>query len=102
MTGDGGTLESLDLDDHILQKLEGVGILSISDLATTTTPEFLESYYSNYDESVGGIDYETISLLVLKVLLSMYSKTSSLVISLNGLLFKNCDTSFNVVIMPLL
>jgi DNA repair protein RadA len=66
MTGDGGTLESLDLDDHILQKLEGVGILSISDLATTTTPEFLESYYSNYDESVGGIDYETISLLVLK------------------------------------
>ena len=66
MTQDGGTLESLDLQDHMLQKLEGIGIQSISDLATTTTSEFLESYYSNYDEGIGGIDFETISQLVLK------------------------------------
>ena len=61
MTGDGGTLESLDLDDHILQKLEGVGIQSISNLATTTTSEFLESYYSSYDEGV--IRLEKLSFL---------------------------------------
>jgi DNA repair protein RadA len=66
MTGDGGSLESLDLDDHLLQKLEGVGIQSISDLATTTAPELLEDYYSNYDDAVRGIDFETISQLVLK------------------------------------
>ena len=53
MTGDGGTLESLNLDDRLLQELEGVGIQSISDLATTTTSEFLESYYSSYDDGVG-------------------------------------------------
>jgi DNA repair protein RadA len=66
MTGDGGTLESLNLDDRLLQKLEGVGIQSVSDLATTTTSEFLESYYSAYDESARGMDYESISQLVLR------------------------------------
>jgi DNA repair protein RadA len=66
MTRDGGSLESLDLEDHLLQKLEGVGIQSISDLAATTASEFLENYYSNYDVGARGIDFDTISLLVLK------------------------------------
>src|SRR5215207_2079361 len=66
MTGDGGPLEGLDLDDHLLQKLEGVGIGSISDLATTTAAELLEDYYSNYDDAIRGMDFETISQLVLK------------------------------------
>ena len=67
MSGDGGTLESLqDIDQHLLHKLKGIGIGSISDLATTTAPELLEDYYSNYDDAVRGIDFETISELVLK------------------------------------
>jgi DNA repair protein RadA len=67
MSGDGGALESLqDVDQHLLHKLKGIGIGSISDLATTTAPELLEDYYSNYDDAISGIDLETISELVLK------------------------------------
>jgi DNA repair protein RadA len=67
MSEDGGTLESLqDVDRHLISKLEGVGIQSISDLATTTAFELLEDYYSNYDEGARGIDLETISQLILK------------------------------------
>ena len=67
MSGDGGTLESLqDVDQHLLHKLKDIGIGSISDLATTTPPELLEDYYSNYDDAISGIDFETISNLVLK------------------------------------
>jgi DNA repair protein RadA len=67
MSGDSGTLESLqDVDQHLIDKLEGVGIQSISDLATTTAFELLEDYYSNYDEGARGIDAETISQLILK------------------------------------
>jgi hypothetical protein len=50
MSGDGGTLESLhDINHHLLDKLEGIGVRSISDLATKTVSE-LEDYYSNYEE----------------------------------------------------
>jgi DNA repair protein RadA len=67
MSGDGGTLESLqDVDQHLLHKLKDIGIGSISELATTTPPELLEDYYSNYDDAISGIDFETISNLVLK------------------------------------
>jgi DNA repair protein RadA len=67
MSEDGGTLESLrDVDRHLISKLEGVGIQSISDLATTTAFELLEDYYSNYDEDTRGIDIETISRLIIK------------------------------------
>src|ERR671925_939171 len=67
MSGDGGTLESLqDVDRHLISKLEGVGIQSISDLATTTATELLEDYYSNYDEDARGIDIETLSRLIIK------------------------------------
>jgi DNA repair protein RadA len=66
MSGDGGTLESLnDIDQHMLDKLEGVGIQSISDLATKTVSELLEDYYSNYEDA-RGIDEETISSLVMR------------------------------------
>jgi DNA repair protein RadA len=67
MSGDGGTLESLhDVDQDLLDKLDGVGIQSVSDLATKTVSEVLEDYYSNYDENGRGIDEETISNLVIK------------------------------------
>jgi DNA repair protein RadA len=67
MSGDGGTLESMDdVSQSLLDKLEGVGIQSVSDLATKTASEFLEDYYSNYDENGRGIDEETISKLVMK------------------------------------
>ena len=67
MSGDGGTLESLHgINQLLLDKLEGAGIQSISDLATKTVPEILEDYYSNYDEDARGIDEETISNLVMK------------------------------------
>jgi DNA repair protein RadA len=67
MSGDGGRLESLhDVSQHLISKLEGVGIQSISDLAAKTVSEFLEDYYSNYDEDARGIDEETISNLVMK------------------------------------
>src|SRR5918994_1318248 len=67
MSGDGGTLESLqDIDQHLLHKLKGIGIGSISDLATTSAISLSEDYYSNYDDAVRGIDFETISQLVLK------------------------------------
>jgi predicted RecB family nuclease len=57
MSWDGGTLESLQgVDRNLIDKLEGVGIQSISDLATTTAAELLEDYYSNYDEDARGID----------------------------------------------
>jgi nucleotidyltransferase/DNA polymerase involved in DNA repair len=66
MSGDGGTLESLhDVSQHLLDKLEGVGIQSVSDLATKTVPELLEEYYSNYEDA-RGIDEETISNLVMR------------------------------------
>src|ERR687891_2652115 len=67
MSEDGGTLESLqDVDQNLISKLEGVGIQSISDLATTTATELLEDYYSNYDEGIRGIDIETLSRLIIK------------------------------------
>ena len=67
MSGDGGTLESLHgINQLLLDKLEGVGIQSISDLATKTVPEILEDYYSNYDEDARGIDEGTITSLVMK------------------------------------
>jgi DNA repair protein RadA len=67
MSEDGGTLDSLqDVDQHLIDKLEGVGIQSISDLATTTASELLEDYYSNYDEDARGIDIETLSRLIIK------------------------------------
>ena len=67
MSGDGGTLESLHgVSQYLLDKLEGVGIQSISDLATKTVPELLEDYYSNYDDDTRGIDEETISNLVMR------------------------------------
>ena len=55
MSRDGGTLESLegleDVDQDLLLKLKEFGIESISSLATTTAPELLEDYYSNYDNA---------------------------------------------------
>ena len=67
MSEDGGTLDSLqDVDQHLIDKLEGIGIQSISDLATTTATEILEDYYSNYDEGARGIDMETLSRLILR------------------------------------
>jgi predicted RecB family nuclease len=67
MSWDGGTLESLQgVDRNLIDKLEGVGIQSISDLATTTAAELLEDYYSNYDEDARSIDIETISRLIIK------------------------------------
>ena len=68
MSRDGGEsqLKSLNnVDQNLVDKLKGVGIESISDLATTTASELLEDYYSNYDESARGIDFDTISQLVL-------------------------------------
>jgi DNA repair protein RadA len=68
MSRDGGEsqLKNLqNIDKSLLQKLKGAGIESISDLATTTASELLEDYYSNSDESTRGIDFETISQLVL-------------------------------------
>jgi DNA repair protein RadA len=67
MSGDGGTLESLHgINQHLITKLQGAGIHSISDLAAKTASELLEDYYSNYDENGRGIDEETISSLVMK------------------------------------
>jgi DNA repair protein RadA len=67
MSGDGGTLESLHgINQHLITKLQGAGIQSISELATTTASELLEEYYSNYDENSPGIDTETISQLIIK------------------------------------
>jgi DNA repair protein RadA len=64
---DGGALESLHgVSQHLISKLQGAGIQSISDLASTTTSELLEDYYSNYDESAKGIDEATISQLIIK------------------------------------
>jgi hypothetical protein len=68
MSRDGGEsqLKSLqNVDKNLLHKLKGLGIESVSDLATTTASERLEDYYSNYDEATGGIDFETISQAVL-------------------------------------
>ena len=67
MFRDGGALESLqDVNKQLINRLEGAGIQSISDLATTTPIELLENYHSNYDDAIRGIDFETISQLVLK------------------------------------
>lgn len=45
MSDDGGTLESLQgVDRYLIDKLEGAGIQSISDLATTTAAELIEDY----------------------------------------------------------
>ena len=66
MSGDGGRLESLHgVNQYLLDKLDGVGIRSVSDLATKTVPELLEEYYSNYEDA-RGIDEETISNLVMR------------------------------------
>jgi DNA repair protein RadA len=66
MSGDGGRLESLHgVNQYLLDKLDGVGIRSVSDLAAKTVPELLEDYYSNFDDAT-GIDEETISNLVMK------------------------------------
>ena len=68
MSRDGGEsqLKSLqNVDQNLLHRLKGVGIESIADLATTTASELLEDYYSNYDEAARGIDFDTISQLVL-------------------------------------
>jgi DNA repair protein RadA len=56
----------LGVDQQLLHKLEGVGIQSISDLATTTATELLEDDYSNYDEGARGIDIETLSRLIIR------------------------------------
>jgi DNA repair protein RadA len=70
MSRDGSTLESLEglegLDENLLLKLKEFGIESISNLASTTAPEVLEDYYSNYDNAARGIDIETISHAVVK------------------------------------
>jgi DNA repair protein RadA len=67
MSGDGGRLEGLHgVSQHLISKLEGVGIQSISELAAKTVLEFLEDYYSNYEEDAKGIDEVTISNLVMK------------------------------------
>jgi DNA repair protein RadA len=67
MSRDGGALKSLqNVDEQLISRLEGAGIQSISDLATTTPYELLEDYHSNYDDVIEGIDFETISQLVLK------------------------------------
>jgi hypothetical protein len=51
-TRDGGTLESLqDVNKQLISRLEGAGIQSISDLATTTPSELLEDYHYNYDDA---------------------------------------------------
>jgi DNA repair protein RadA len=70
------SLEGLQgVDQHLINKIKGVGIHSIPDLAVTTPSELLEDYYSNYDDdyyddndssSTKEIDIETISQLVLK------------------------------------
>jgi DNA repair protein RadA len=66
MSEDGSTLASLqDVDQHLIDKLEGIGIQSISDLATTTATELLEDY-SNYDEGARGIDIEILSRLIIR------------------------------------
>lgn len=60
MSGDGGEsqLKSLqDVHQNLLHKLKGVGIESVSDLATTTASELLEDYYSNYSELIRIIVY---------------------------------------------
>ena len=54
------------VDQRLLDKLEGAGVQSVSDLATSTASELLEEYYSNYDDSGIGIDLETISQAVMK------------------------------------
>src|SRR5215216_803335 len=69
MSGDGGESQLkglLGVDQQLLHKLEGAGIQSISDLATTTASELLEDYYSNYDEGARGIDVETLSRLIIR------------------------------------
>ena len=72
MSGDGGRLESLHgINRLLLDKLEGAGIDSVSDLATKTTSELLEDYNSNYDEDTRGIDEETISNLVMRAKLKL-------------------------------
>jgi DNA repair protein RadA len=68
MSGDGAEsqLKSLEGVDHrLLDKLEGAGVHSVSDLATSTASELLEEYYSNYDDNGIGIDLETISHAVM-------------------------------------
>jgi hypothetical protein len=54
------------IDQRLLDKLEGAGVHSVSDLATSTASELLEEYYSNYDDSGIGINLETISQAVMK------------------------------------
>ena len=69
MSEDGGQLQLKSLegvDQQLLDKLQGAGVQSVLDLATSTASELLEEYYSNYDDSGIGIDLETISQAVMK------------------------------------
>jgi hypothetical protein len=54
------------VSQRLLDKLEGAGVQSVSDLATSTASELLEEYYSNYDDSGIGIVLETMSQAVMK------------------------------------
>jgi DNA repair protein RadA len=82
---DGGTLESLQgISQHLISKLQGAGIQSVSDLASTTTSELLEDYYSNYDEGAKGIDEQTISQLIIKAKQKLTE---------NGVLYKELTTA---------
>jgi DNA repair protein RadA len=89
MYGDSGTLESLlGVNQYLINKLQGAGIQSISDLAATTTSELLEDYYSNYDESAKGIDEETISQLIIKAKEKLIE---------DGVLYKELTTAEDVL-----
>jgi DNA repair protein RadA len=86
---DGGTLESLHgVNQHLISKLQGAGIHSVSDLAATTTSELLEDYYTNYDESVNGIDEATISQLIIKAKQKLIE---------DGILCKDLTTAENML-----
>lgn len=89
MPWDGGTLDSLcGVSQHLIGKLQGAGIQSISDLAATTASELLEDYYTNYDESVNGIDEATISQLIIKAKQKLIE---------DGILCKDLTTAENML-----
>jgi hypothetical protein len=85
MSGDGGTLESLhDVSQHLLDKLEGVGIQYVSDLATKTVSELLEEYYSNYEDANMGLD---IPKEHIELMLGHYPGLDRRIMCLYGFLF---------------
>jgi hypothetical protein len=59
------------VDQRLLDKLEGAGVQSVSDLATSTASELLEEYYSSYDDSGIGITSSN-SAIVDMVLSTMF------------------------------